>query len=493
MVNLHKICEQSRRWYDLDGSPLEYYKDITPKDHNKEAVLEHLKRLCEIESEDEDDRILWWVHEANPLQNYHGIYYASPVLIALLLKEYEIAEKLMDMGYAANDLLLEEQNYIEISHNMESRHIPIYMSQLLMSQFDIPKPLFERLCETQIAGNFCFVSDYWKNPFLMAEKRDEVKEIYPCMQGFENICNYNRELLGGMLEDMKEVRISGFHDLDMKSWNDLNKQLTEYFWGMTDDIRSLYENMIRYNEEGSTSFDLKLLENGYTCWVRLLPQFMQACEGDRECQKRILNSALHQYYEMDRGYMLNASKIEQFRRELSLFFEEYCPEWYTLDTFIEDIPSMVYWYSVVGMLEVWKTCMHRSMYLRKNNENFYELLFHILGVSEEEWKSESEAVCEDRIAEAIRCLEFAEENCWNGEESRGQEPVDPENTALLFKAVSGRQSEELLLSCIQRGLITEREIPALIRAAFVYGGEKFLPVLMAFRNRKEWEESYVYN
>ena len=62
--------------------------------HNREAVLAQLKKLCN-QSEVEDERILWWEKK----ENQEEVYLVCPVMLSLLLKEYQYAQRLLDLGY----------------------------------------------------------------------------------------------------------------------------------------------------------------------------------------------------------------------------------------------------------------------------------------------------------------------------------------------------------------------------------------------------------
>ena len=145
-----------------------YTPDGDNSEHNRAAVMERLADLCESDTVQEE-RILWWEQDGQG-DGEAEVYLVYPVTLALLLEEYDYAEKLFDKGYEVEYVLPDKQIY-HYRKGLTRKAYAIHRTQVLMARDNIPDRLLVRIYEelSVVHPVFSFGEDVWDNPFLSHE------------------------------------------------------------------------------------------------------------------------------------------------------------------------------------------------------------------------------------------------------------------------------------------------------------------------------------
>ena len=145
------------------------------------GVKYKLYQLLKNSEEIKEERILLKI-DAEP-QKWEEVYLVNPVLMSLIIGDYECTEQLLDMGYGVDDRCFETQLYM-ICKSGDLKHVEEYeisITQWLFAKEEIPKHLRERICEILgcLRPVFDFRYDYWENPFSNNVASDNVLIIPP--------------------------------------------------------------------------------------------------------------------------------------------------------------------------------------------------------------------------------------------------------------------------------------------------------------------------
>ena len=168
--------------------------------NDKEKLMRMLEELCKVPSNAEEGRFIY--NDGNGER-----YLAAPVMMALLLKEYKLAEDLMDAGYFADDRILDAQVVSMQDLSGEWSYQEVFVTQLLLARVEIPDGLFHKICEQLSVCRpvFSFNADYWSNPFLQdGEYRSGRRVTIPYTKGLNRIYESRPELLEGFLDCIRE-------------------------------------------------------------------------------------------------------------------------------------------------------------------------------------------------------------------------------------------------------------------------------------------------
>ena len=464
-----------------------YYSDSDPKGYDRETVLNKLKALSEVRPEVEEDLLLWWEHPISAEENYQGVYLASPVMLAMLLKEYELAEKLVDKGYSASDLLTDTQYYCEEQAGM-GWSVKISLSQLLMSQMDIPKRLFAKLCEQLMYDGLDYVFDYWLNPFLMTSAEVIERKIIPSMLGFRRIWEYNRELLRGMLKDFDTHNSFWSISGKFKECKKLIRHLIFYFAGMGEDMMQIL-NVIRCEVERCINYN-KVPPILRFC-IQVLPELKEACSYEEDSEQAFFETTVKLYLNLCKQFnFVNRQQREKMLANATAVLETCCPSWYQIEDYMHYLLEKMHWSQYADMLGIWKYVVKKPIKFEKTEWCFWELLEKLFGKKIDIGDDEDDyELCEDyriyrrteRISESIRFLEHLNGTDWIYDSSNEDEIMRLSN---LISTMIDLNSEELLLTCLNVNLIPKEIVPELTKCALAYGGKKLLPVLLLHQNRK---------
>ena len=502
MKNFQKM-DMKRQW--MSGDKLEqleqygYTKEADPKQYNEEAVLTKLYELSDKKCTEEESLILFWSHTKTKEENYDGLYLAGPVMMAMILKEYGLAEKLIDQKYSANDLAISEQFYLAVEDIEENSvffrgktcsYIVLHITQMLMAWSDIPNSLYRKICGDLIGDNFCYFSDYWNNPFLMVSDEILSRKKIPSMRGIKRLWEYDRNLLEGMMVDLKEDYRGYFCVGELEEQKKLVRHLLVYFSGMWEDLKYLLDKFhCRMNFVRGTRESEKYLK----FWIKLLPEVKQACSYNEE-SREVFFEFLLELYSTCSGYssFISEKDVKKLLAQIAAQLEVSRPEQYTFDDFLTWLESKVRWTDSINYskyFQIWKYYVKADMTFDKQNEAFWEILENVFGTpileeDEDEWDYSPE--CrernkQNRLTESILLMELIDGSHWN------KIPMDENEKQLmayLSSVILDFKSDELLFQCLRCGLISKEVIPALIKSAFQYDAKRLIPVLVLYQTQK---------
>ena len=122
-------------------------------------------------------------------------------------------------------------------------------------------------------------------------------------------------------------------------------------------------------------------------------------------------------------------------------------------------------------MNIWQSFTGKTIRFDRADEDFGRMLLRLLrntGYDQEE-----------KITECIRLVEKIDSSEWAEKIVSEDEKI---LQAFLFSAIVHLESEEMLLTCIRKKLITKDVIPALIKCALVFKKKKLIPVLLLYKN-----------
>ncbi len=478
------------------GSSFEYYQQkarlekygytITAKqeEYNREAVLLKLQELVKVRPEVEEEMILWWEHYADEIDEYDELYLVTPVMLAMLLKEYELAEKLIDMGYWANDLLLKNQIYCEAG--AQNLCIYLYISQLLTSWDDIPDVLFQKICEEISYTGLDYTVDYWENPFLMTSTEIAVHQKIPSMKGLQRIWEHDSEMFSGIMNAIQS-NVGEYVPRNSREWKKLFGNLVVFLSGHEDDLKALID---QFAPEKNPFFYPGNAPKFRRFWIKMLPEFKKIYSCCEESQKVFFEHLLTLYYSLCTEVKNEKDKkMEKQALEVLELIKTSCPEWYTFDHYLNFMMENIYWEYYPEMTELWKQCVKKDVKFEKSSDSFYLMLDYLFGQKVEEDMDDDDYDMDNslrtwntdqRIVKGIRFLEELKDSDFKYEVS---DENDRKMLSYLISTLLDFGSEELLMTCLNVRLLPKEIIPSFIKSAVHFGRKELLPVLILYNHR----------
>lgn len=480
---------------------VEKYFEMLPREmkeehlegYTREKVIEQLKELSNVVAEVEENKLFYCEHPRTKQENYCGVYLASPVFLAVLLKEYELAEKLIDQNYYANDLFLGDQCYYQIDIGYR-RCVEITITQLLMSQYDIPDRLLKKIQGQLLTDDFCFMSDYWCNPFLMTSNDIAERKTIPSMKGFESLRTFDNEIFRGMMDGVKTQHWYNY-EVNTTELKKLVRGLLVSFYGLAEDLEKIIE---RYGISGMPYIGYQEKKTWYRFWFGMLPELKNACPYNEQWQKTFFEYVVKLYSNiLSDEELLGKKKMKEYLEILNPYLKENCPEDYGIEEYLEWIYKHKHQTQYARMLAVWKYRVKKSVCVGRGWEILWKIMENLLGEKVFESDEDDYEMCEnlrdhlapERIADTIQFLELIE---IVEEEYAEKKEVESSWMGYLFSALMDFSSEELMLTCLKCGLIPKEAVGALIKASNIFKGRKLLPVLIMYQSQLEKRgENYV--
>lgn len=479
------------------GSSYEYYQQharlekygyrigANQEDYNREAVLLKLQELAKARPEVEEELLLWWEHYADGIDEYDELYLVTPVMLAMLLKEYELAEKLIDMGYWANDLLLKNQIYCEVG----AQHLCVYLyiSQLLTAWDDIPDGLFRKICEEISYTGLDYKTDYWANPFLMTSTEIIVHQKSPSMKGLQRILEYDSEMLSGIINSIRG-NIDEYIPTNSREWKKLFGNLLVLISGHEDDLKALIDQFAPGRSQFFYHYGSDPKFRRF--WIKMLPEFKKIYSCHEESHKVFFEHLLMLYYSLCTEVKNEKDKkTEKQALEVLELIKTSCPEWYTFDHYLNFMTENIYWENYPEMTGLWKQCVKKDITFEKTSDSFYLMLDCLFGKKAEEDMDDDDYDMDtslrawnkdQRILKGIRLLEELKDSDFKYEVS---DENDREMLSYLISTLLDFGSEELLLTCLNVHLLPKEILPSFIKSAVHFGRKELLPVLILYNHR----------
>ncbi|MBQ7833702.1 MAG: hypothetical protein IJ336_09045 [Lachnospiraceae bacterium] len=409
-------------------------------------------------------------------------YFASPVLMSLIIEDYECTEKLLDAGYLpdpgcflGNDGLVETQLYMErYSYNCYQFH-ELSITRWLFSNPDIPEPLLGRILDSlgEYRPVFNFDYDCWENPFY---KKDIIKGSYGNYERiklswdfFEKIYRIRPELLEGMLGDSELMEKFNGPRGSSDGIDNVLKHLLKYFAG-TFDVVGIIKGL------GTLYF------NSYDIgrWIRMLPRIKKSCRGNEEAEIAFINQMFNGlvFIASDHAYRmchLN-SDIEEQEKKIWRCLHSMKNTHYSQEDLMDYIwtapQSLIAEYSYYILF--WKSVYKGKWIPLRYDKAFVAILNELLeqGCGYTYVKLDRN-VYTQRIQIAIGFIELLDgvsyEYC-DPEECRGLQ-------ADFISMVLQTKNEELLKVCVEKNLIPSEQLGIVADAAVEFGYINLIPMI----------------
>ncbi len=456
----------------------EYFDDA-------EKVIKWLECLCEVPPDEEEETACKILFKKSETEKY----LAYPVLLALILEEYELANRLLDAGYPINDALFEsnEQALGICDDGTEWRFKDIFATQLLVGKENMPKALFKRVCDEVgiILPAFSFMRDYWENPFIPEMhqfKRDGLH--IPSMRGLDRVYEYRPELLEGFISRPQMVKLGyGLQRLKYGKKQKIVWKLLEYSQGYEEDFKAL---LALFEFEFSDSDRAK--RTGHN--IKLLFWIQELCKCSHTMQRvlfEFLMVQLHNTIE-SRSY-IKKEDYREFCGELVRLAHDCKPQDYDFEDYLDSFMiEESYWTEYGKYVQLWKKVTEDPMKVSRMNGTFGDMIQEVIGKVYEDDESllvinaadNREKDREKRVQTLIELMEQPIIFTDSFKKTKSQK----EAVAVLFSAILDFGSEELVIACMKNGILPKELMPKLISAAIGLKRFKVVPAMIVHQNLK---------
>ena len=454
------------------------------RQYNREAVKEQLMELCEGELS-ETKQLFWWEKEGEE----ETLFLTYPVMMSLLLEEYECTKQLLELGYAADTGEFQIQRYAT-NVGMRNKFLvyhTVNLQQLLLAR-ELPVEILELLLESAGAKScfFQFERDYWKNPFLVADVNAGTRKGIPSLRGVEHIHKYFPKWLEGfVLERFDTGWKREITKLEARPRHQLFETLLKVTQGKGDEVQVLLEVFrptFYYNK-----FRNDQREMDY--WLKNLPKIYEACEGEKQCESlyfEMLVTLLYEMIDAECSYEKGKHKERYEKLKEAIMAGKpahYTPEDYLLYTHKKKKNNArrnlkTYW---TKYLEIWKYVVKEPLLVARNSEELWSILRDLFrmayGTEEDEDFydiCEEEELSEEKLMSYIFFLEEIDTRI-------SAEEGEEEYKDLFVELVCGimqLESEEVVLACLKNKLIPKEQIKACINTALKFGKLRIVPPLI---------------
>lgn len=449
-----------------------------------------------------EDRIL--MQKCDMESGSEEAFLVNPVLMAVILEEYEIAEKLIEKGYSVDDRFLEKQIYMKKSPETfdDYNWHDISITQLLFARPQMPEKLRYEICDvlSLIRPVFDYNYDCRNNPFLETETVINNNSIYNVkrnlMEGFEAIYQTDSELLEGIFEgeNTQSVFLNEMCGYNREQQEKIFDRLLTYMAG-TEDVRFLIEKLAKLsmgpfvNEEDS--------EIG-SVWWKLFPKIKQICEYDEGCTDECIQVLMDNYnlYTPENGRLSKhlQKRIElHTKRQLQRLeraIRDLCTVDYTQEKLMDYLCKCIssdrlgtQWMRierVIWYLNFWKSVLKRGWRPVRFDKSFVEILDAALHYTVCVSATATEEGKEQCIQQSIDLIELLDgvsyEECPIKE--FGYEQADFMNKIMQL------ESEELFMLCVEKNLIPKELLPIAADAALELGYTKLMPSIIYLQSQK---------
>ena len=454
------------------------------RQYNREAVKDRLLELCE-EELSETKQILWWEKEGEE----ETLFLAFPVMMSLLLEEYECTKQLLQLGYAADTGVFQTQKYATNVGRRDKALVyhTVNLQQLILAR-ELPVEILGLLLESVKSKKdfFLFERDYWRNPFLMEDVDAGTRKTIPSLCGMKHLHKHFPEWLDGLLQARLDSSWKhGVMRMEARPRHQLFEALLEMTHRKVDELQVLFEVFrptFYYNK-----FKNDQRETDY--WIKKLPMIYKACEGEKQCESlyfEMLVTLLYEMIDANKDYEKGRHKERYERLKEAIAAgkpKHYTPEDYLLYTHInkkknERPNSTTCW---TKYLEIWKYIIKEPLLVARNSEElwlFLRDLFRLAnGITDEDDFYdiyEEEELTEENLMSYILLLEEIDTRI-------AEDENEDEYKDLLVELVCGimqLESEEVVLACLKNKLIPKEGIKACINTALKFGKLQIVPPLI---------------
>lgn len=431
----------------------------------------------------ETKQLLWWEKEGEEVT----LFLTYPVMMSLLLEEYECTKQLLELGYAADTSEFQSQKYATNvgNRNKSLVYYTIYLQQLLLAR-ELPVEILELLSESvkERKNFFQIERDYWKNPLLVTDVDAGTRKNIPSLCGLKYLHKYFPKWLEGFLQEKYgSTWKHGIIKIEARPRHRLFETLLEVARGKIDELEVLLEVFrptFYYNKFGNEQ-----RETDY--WLKTLPVIYTACEGNEQCECLYFEMLVTLLYEMidAKGGFEKGKYMERYEK-LKCAMIAGKPKYYTPEEYLLYVHknrkkntrqnSKACW---TKYLEIWKYIIKEPLLVARNSEElwlFLRDLFRMAYGTEDDYYivDEDEELSEEKLMSYIFFLEEIDTRI---SEDEGEE----EYKELLVELLCGimqLESEEVVLACLKNKLIPKEQVKACINTALKFEKLRIVPPLI---------------
>lgn len=455
--------------------------------YNREAVKEQLLDLCE-GKQLERNPLLWWEKDGEE----ETLFLTYPVMMSLILEEYDCTKKLLELGYVADTNTFQTQIYATNvdKYDGELKCQELLLQQLLLAR-EVPVDVLEEVLSKaeQEENIFNFERDYWLNPLLVAEPNVVVRKGIPSLQGVKHLYHHFPDKMKGFVGESRNHRSDRWRQdikkLDAKTRHQLLEMLLVLSKGNALALNVVFETFrptFYYDK-----FDNGQREMDY--WLKNLLNFYKACEGNEECEGLYFEMLVTLLYEMiDYGCKCEKGKHKERYEKLKEAIVAGKPAYYTAENYLlyvyENMRNIVRQQQKMNWtkyLEIWKHVVKEPLLIARNSEALWMFLRYWFKITDENFDSDffdEEDETEEEIEEKLMTYIFFLEEI---DTKIAEDEKEDEYKDLLVEVLFGLmilESEELILACLKNKLIPKEQIKVCINMALRFGKLRLVPPLI---------------
>ena len=448
--------------------------------YNSKAVKERLFELCEGEVSD-TKQLLWWEKEGEE----ETMFLVYPVMMSLLLEEYECTKQLLELGYAADTSRFQSQIYatnvgkrdkslvyhtISLQHLLLARELPVEVLEILVTPLNGKKISFE------------LGRDYWTNPFLTADTNTQMRKGIPSLRGLKHIHKHCPKCLDGFIQEKQDYNWKhAITRIEARPRHQLFETLLIISKGKIDELHPLLEAFrptFYYDEfkNGQREMDY---------WLKNLPMIYKACEGEKRCERLYFEMLVTLLYEMiDAGCTYEKGKHKERYEQLKEAIKAGKPAYYTPEDFLlythinkRNNARRNLKNNWTKYLEIWKYVIKEPLLVARNSEELWRFLRDLFKTSQEVDDEDDFYDIVDEEEVLMTYIFLLEEIETKISENEGE----GEYKELLVELVCGimqLESEEIVLACLKNKLIPKEQVKACINTALKFGKLRIVPALI---------------
>ncbi len=465
----------------LETGSVETYRD-------KEELIARLEKLSESPPAEENMRILYFETEKKR-------YLAAPLTLAVLLEEYPLAEKLLKAGYPCDELS-DGCQILSIEMTTDGytgwNYHEIFFTQLLAARPEMPDSLLKKICKElkKNSGSISFWEDFMENPFLpdwddIRGRMKDTKNFY----GIDRIYKCSPKLLDNFLKEKRNG--DGLRNrlpmLEPRAMAQFYSRFMKYVLDFEENIVNLLimqSDSIAPRGKGKSYQHFKL-------WMKQLYRIQEKSRNSRRVQLFLfwhLMELMHKLQKANTSW--SPSGYQTAMEDLSSMASQSKPEYYHFQNYVKDLVELnreLEFCDYMKYLKQWKLCVKEPMKIRRLEDSYWSILGKIAGKEKMElgifWNREDDRECqrELRLETLIEFMDLPIEF------TRPYRAGKMQNIRMmeLFSILLDYESEELVISCMKRDVLSEKMIPGLMGMAIERGKLKIVPAMIGYLTMKK--------
>jgi len=442
---------------------------IWKEEYSGEKVRESLWELAEQPQDNKNSYVFLYLERFRKKGFCESLLCVDPVFAALVLEDYECAEKLLDIGFGIAQE--ESEKFMLLNEDIFFRSKNIYLSQLLFIS-DIPTELYRKIWEKMPFRNYAWKGtgkpckfydleqDYLNNPLVteencwenLTELLEKHYRIVPEGLGGSS-SNDNNSFFQSSITYMSSFPIA----LNVSA-ADIIIRLLQIFQ-MKNDVKHIIEHIAWYY----------LHTEKRASWLNVVLKVSENCiqrDGVREGLVNSLFELLMQCWE-DKFWDESLEKCEKkVLRELKVL----CAPEYTQEELLRYVGTKLSnFYStayVWDLLTMWRKDLKRELYVHRA-DTYLQVLFN--KATDRTLESLDRSL--DDLMTLLEALSGVDDT------GLSQGEIE-EETRIVMEDILRTDSEEALVLCWKKGIMTKETLPMVSELAIKEGHTKLIPLLI---------------